>query len=263
MALSLIFKRSIHSIHSQAIEDKHVTFSAGRKICAEYGEKVAQLSSSELLTAAHKALKKAGIPAVWTTAPYNSCAVFDISGKKGTIMRGPCDRNLPVLCTNTAAKTTREGLAYGIPASIEVSPPAGPIRGGRDNYSWRFLGVPYASPPIGSRRLALPVLAPKFSKPFSALKYGPHCASFTSYSNVDPANMSEDCLLMNIYTPKVGKPAKGDRPLPVMFWIHGGGLVGGGIDDLSDQYGNFVSRNQVVMVMLQYRLGLYFHTQYS
>ena len=34
---------------------------------------------------------------------------------------------------------------------------------------------------------------------------------------------SEDCLCVNIYTPTL-KPTK---PMPVMFWIHGGGLLVG------------------------------------
>lgn len=56
-------------------------------------------------------------------------------------------------------------------------------------------------------------------------------------------------MYLNIYTPDV----KPDKQLPVMFWIHGGGLLcGSGEDDL---YGpDFLIREGVVIVTINYRL---------
>lgn len=60
---------------------------------------------------------------------------------------------------------------------------------------------------------------------------------------------SEDCLYLNVYTPTV----KPDKPLPVMFWIHGGAFVGGSGND--DLYGpQFLVNKGVVLVTINYRL---------
>jgi para-nitrobenzyl esterase len=62
---------------------------------------------------------------------------------------------------------------------------------------------------------------------------------------------SEDCLTLNVFTPHV---ATHGRALPVMVWIHGGGLVNGsGTAALYD--GSALARQGVVVVTLNYRLG--------
>jgi para-nitrobenzyl esterase len=60
---------------------------------------------------------------------------------------------------------------------------------------------------------------------------------------------SEDCLYLDIYAP--GEAAASD--LPVMLWIHGGSNVTGhkGTYDFS----RFAAREQVVVVVINYRLG--------
>lgn len=60
--------------------------------------------------------------------------------------------------------------------------------------------------------------------------------------------MSEDCLTLNIFAPA------GARRLPVMVWIHGGGLVNGsGTAPLYD--GSAHDRQGVVVVTFNHRLG--------
>uniref|UniRef100_A0A8D1Z5H8 Carboxylic ester hydrolase n=1 Tax=Sus scrofa TaxID=9823 RepID=A0A8D1Z5H8_PIG len=63
---------------------------------------------------------------------------------------------------------------------------------------------------------------------------------------------SEDCLYLNIYTP--ADLTKRGR-LPVMVWIHGGGLVLGG----APMYDGVVlaAHENVVVVAIQYRLGIW------
>uniref|UniRef100_A0A4W2HT54 Carboxylesterase type B domain-containing protein n=1 Tax=Bos indicus x Bos taurus TaxID=30522 RepID=A0A4W2HT54_BOBOX len=63
---------------------------------------------------------------------------------------------------------------------------------------------------------------------------------------------SEDCLYLNIYTP--ADLTKRSR-LPVMVWIHGGGLVVGG----ASTYDGLAlsARENVVVVTIQYRLGIW------
>lgn len=60
---------------------------------------------------------------------------------------------------------------------------------------------------------------------------------------------SEDCLFLNVYTPDL-KPRD---PLPVMFYIHGGGFYSGcGNDDMYAP--EFLVRKGVILVTINYRL---------
>ncbi|KAM6177265.1 pyrethroid hydrolase Ces2e-like [Erethizon dorsatum] len=66
-----------------------------------------------------------------------------------------------------------------------------------------------------------------------------------------PIPMSEDCLYLNIYTPA---HAREESSLPVMVWIHGGGLVVG-MASMFD--GSILAASEnVVVVIIQYRLGV-------
>ena len=64
---------------------------------------------------------------------------------------------------------------------------------------------------------------------------------------------AEDCLFLNVYTASL--PKDGDNPaLPVMVWIHGGGLVTGSGD--FDLHGpDYIMDQPVVLVTINYRLG--------
>uniref|UniRef100_A0A8D1TSV0 Carboxylic ester hydrolase n=1 Tax=Sus scrofa TaxID=9823 RepID=A0A8D1TSV0_PIG len=63
---------------------------------------------------------------------------------------------------------------------------------------------------------------------------------------------SEDCLYLNIYTP--ADLTKRGR-LPVMVWIHGGGLVVGGASTYDGLA--LAAHENVVVVAIQYRLGIW------
>lgn len=79
----------------------------------------------------------------------------------------------------------------------------------------------------------------------------PHCVQFFANTSIPE---SEDCLLLNIYTPKNSDADTSQYPVVVV--VHGGSLlVGGNSDFLRDGYiRNLVSRG-IVVVTLQYRLG--------
>ncbi|XP_017658564.2 liver carboxylesterase 1 [Nannospalax galili] len=126
-----------------------------------------------------------------------------------------------------------------------------------------FLGVPFAKPPLGSLRFAPPQPAEPWSFVKDATSYPPMCSQdpetaqrlsklFTNRKETVPLKFSEDCLYLNIYTPA---DLKKNSRLPVMVWIHGGGLV---IDGASTYDGLPLSVHEnVVVVVIQYRLGIW------
>uniref|UniRef100_A0A8C3YGP2 Carboxylic ester hydrolase n=1 Tax=Catagonus wagneri TaxID=51154 RepID=A0A8C3YGP2_9CETA len=126
-----------------------------------------------------------------------------------------------------------------------------------------FLGVPFAKPPLGSLRFAPPQPAEPWSFVKNTTSYPPMCSQdpvtiqmildiFTNKKESVTVEQSEDCLYLNIYTPAdLTKRSK----LPVMVWIHGGGLVVGGAS-IYDGVALSAHEN-VVVVVIQYRLGIW------
>lgn len=126
-----------------------------------------------------------------------------------------------------------------------------------------FLGVPFAKPPLGSLRFAPPQPAEPWTFVKNTTSYPPMCSQdpvtgqvlselFTNRKENIDFKFSEDCLYLNIYTP--ADLTKQSR-LPVMVWIHGGGLMVGGA---STYDGLALSAHEnVVVVTIQYRLGIW------
>jgi para-nitrobenzyl esterase len=117
-----------------------------------------------------------------------------------------------------------------------------------------FLGIPYAEPPVGPLRWKPPVAAAKWKGVRQATEFGSHCMQLPVFKDMvfrDPG-ISEDCLTLNVWTPAADKKAK----LPVMVWIYGGGYTGGGSSE-PRQDGTNLAKNGVVVVSMNYRLGIF------
>src|SRR5262245_9308829 len=135
-----------------------------------------------------------------------------------------------------------------------VDAPAGAICGlliearpttNRDLYSYR--GIPYALPPVGDLRWAPPQPYPRSSDLRAATSFGAVCPQD------GVTNDSEDCLFLNIWTPRTAVDR--GKQLPVMVFIHGGYFVfGAGSQPIHDGAYLAASGN-VVVVTLNYRLG--------
>jgi para-nitrobenzyl esterase len=74
------------------------------------------------------------------------------------------------------------------------------------------------------------------------------------WNNVDAKRASEDCLSLNIWTPRVGH-GTGEPGFPVMVWIHGGAFNGGSASNNFND-GTKLMRHGVVVVTINYRLGV-------
>lgn len=115
-----------------------------------------------------------------------------------------------------------------------------------------FKGLPYARPPVGPLRWRPPHRADPWDGSRDASRVGAICIQppANGDNGVGPLPMSEDCLTLNVWTPA----ERSGAPLPVMVWIHGGGLNNGsGTAALYD--GTRLAKRRVVVVTVNYRLG--------
>jgi len=116
-----------------------------------------------------------------------------------------------------------------------------------------FMGLPYATAPVGDLRFKPPTPHPGWTtlrdatRPASACPQHPAADAFV-WSRA-PFEANEDCLYLNVWTPS----GAGDR-LPVMVWVHGGSHTSGfGHARIFD--GTALARRDVVIVTINYRLG--------
>jgi para-nitrobenzyl esterase len=126
---------------------------------------------------------------------------------------------------------------------------SGTVRGAVDGQIRSFRGIPYAAAPIGELRWAPP--RPPVRRPgvLDATAPGGACPQ-TASSVADVASTDEDCLQVNVTTPRRGGSAR-----PVLVWLHGGGGTNGagGIFDPR----RMVRENDVIVVTVNYRLGIF------
>ncbi|KAJ7675717.1 Alpha/Beta hydrolase protein [Mycena polygramma] len=122
-----------------------------------------------------------------------------------------------------------------------------------------FRGIRYAAPPTGNLRWQAPAAPLQVDGIQLAFDDPPQCyQGALGTSSANPASVrdvvqSEDCLFVSVYTPASNYTA----PLPTIVWIHGGGYVMGSASQYNGAEIVQESKNQVVVVVIQYRLGLF------
>lgn len=134
-----------------------------------------------------------------------------------------------------------------------VKTQAGDVQGLVEYDVSAFKGIPYASPPVGDLRWREPQPAAAWQGVRKADTYGHACIQIPGLSAAnggDPGPLSEDCLYLNVWTPKLDRSAK----LPVMVWVHGGAYIFGS-GGLPLYNGAPLAKKGAVVVTLNYRLG--------
>ncbi len=120
----------------------------------------------------------------------------------------------------------------------------------------RYLGIPYAAPPVGELRFRAPQPPARHEGVLSATALPPHAPQPVSVleqvlSEGGPMTISEaSCLALNVWTPRADATRR-----PVMVWIHGGAFVWGSSGSPIYDGARLVVDHDVVVVSLNYRLG--------
>ena len=138
-------------------------------------------------------------------------------------------------------------------AAPVVETTAGLVQGYVDEGIAVFKGIPYGS----ARRFEAAVPPAPWTGIRAAVDYGPRCPQIiragTLLPSTDTTPASEDCLVLNVWTPSVN--AGGGRP--VMVWFHGGGF--GSLSGSSRLYDGvrLGQRGDVVVVTVNHRINVF------
>ncbi|KAL3479051.1 carboxylesterase [Aspergillus californicus] len=184
---------------------------------------------------------------VWLAGTGDDCLAYSQESKDAISI--PCDTELPAICTSRVPPTTDVDRTVVASSKVSVKTEEYTLTGYRDARSFRFLGVPFANPPVGQLRLA-PPRAYSGPKTIDATKLGDSCIQSSSGA---PLTISEDCLYLNVYTPVL--PGRDHASRPVAVYFYGGAFTGGSASRIEYDGGNFASRNDVVVVTVNYRVG--------
>lgn len=126
-----------------------------------------------------------------------------------------------------------------------------------------FKGVRYGAPTSGPNRFRPPRPVTPWKGVRDALAYSNYAPQMPSDRRRDyadlimfdfqPGGMGEDCLGLNLWTPKLDRNAK----LPVLFHIHGGGYYGGSGNSPGFDGEKMARFGNVVTISVNHRLGAF------
>jgi len=137
----------------------------------------------------------------------------------------------------------------------------GKVKGFISNGIYTYMGIPYGADTGGENRFMAPkprlpwvgirpTVFPGNSSPQNIYDRSPdNYSAFVDHWNYD--EMSEDCLFMNIWTPKPD-----NKKRPVLVWLHGGGFVRGNGLEQDGYHGEAISKyGDIVFCSINHRLG--------
>lgn len=129
----------------------------------------------------------------------------------------------------------------------------GIVRGATEGDVSIFRAIPYAAPPVGEFRWRPPQPVKNWEGELDATKPCKDCGQggFGPNAPKISPNSSEDCLFLNVWKPA---SSTAQSKLPVMVWIHGGGFTGGS-GSSPQNFGYTLTKQGVILVNINYRLG--------
>jgi para-nitrobenzyl esterase len=152
------------------------------------------------------------------------------------------------------------GLA-AMDSGLAAPPPAvqldsGAVQGAVDDGVASYKAIPFAAPPVGELRWRPPQPIAPWKGVRPAAEYGADCMQGRFGPPPAPGappspQPSEDCLFLNVWKP--ASAARGAK-LPVMFWIYGGGFMGGSSSSPNTSGAQFAKQG-VLLVAANYRVG--------
>jgi len=144
----------------------------------------------------------------------------------------------------------------GLEPVPEVTISLGRLRGVEDKTVggktiYKFLGVPYARPPVGKHRFKEPQAVQRWAGTWDATEHGADCLQPLTphWRQPDTVTGEEDCLYLNIYTPSLANTSE----LPVLLFIHEGSFIRGSGKTVTPHF--LLDRGDFVFVSVNYRLG--------
>ncbi|KAK0519510.1 hypothetical protein OC834_007355 [Tilletia horrida] len=163
-----------------------------------------------------------------------------------TASAGPIPNNPTV---GTRAGVTTASIQS---SSYIVQTTLGPAKGTASGSGAARFTLPYAKPPVGGLRFANPQPPASFNGTYDASATPPSCYGFNGARGGN--SPSEDCLYLNVYAPT---SACSTSNLGVLVWIHGGSFIGGSSTNAGLDASALATKQNLVIVTLQYRLGLF------
>ena len=185
---------------------------------------------------------------LWLHFIFAVCLIFGVcqtaAGQGEASMKSPQDRTKNISAEQTTLRRIAQGELTGLTAANGA-------------LVWR--GIPFAEPPVGNLRWKAPLAPRLWTGRLAAVKNGNACFQgmdlAAPYTDDDGDGFigSEDCLYVNIFAPAESSPAS---RLPVMYWIYGGGNVGGH-NAAPDYDGSVLAQKyKIIVVAINYRVGL-------
>lgn len=181
--------------------------------------------------------------------------------------------SITMLVFSHPSEIYKSAVDFDNPEKTEVLTLAnGKIQGvyNKDKTVQVYAGIPYAKAPVGDLRWKEPVDAENWDGVLDCSKFKAKCMQDSSNAITNTLTdiyaerwwnpylistpeiiMSEDCLYLNVW-----KPNTTETNLPVIVYIHGGSLARG-FSGFYAYNGETTAKQNVIMITIAYRLGIF------